>query len=590
MGLVFAAAGLCCGLSLPGPSEEPALTAGARAVGTSVPLRFTNPPVPGLANEFDLGDAAFGSFVTRYVTAEGGLRPYRFLSFGPQSFANLTEGFRTTLDFSISGLLAGSCPQALGFPPSFTTITGQPGFRFFVRVQDALGTGPRQADGFFNLAFVSTNVFRFAVPTKLPDARLGQSYLAAVAVVNGTPPYTFSIISIANADTGAAVKATDLGVFVAPDGVLSGRPLIAGNYQLQVRCQDVARRTALNRAATSQDEVFTLTVADNLVTSSELTTLQCSVRGSTQDTGHDSLRFVGFVNILGQGDTELANSDFSFRLGNIGFSGRLDRHGKFNAVLRNSQQVMGQVAVVVNAKKGTITVNIQSGVFTDAGARLDLLGFLAKAPAAGLTRLPVRVTIGDAMVDTEVIDFNTQVSGSRYALDYRLGMEGASDGGGFQIVSVQGKDGNTFSGQPGDAWRAKFLATPRLGVKDPNRLRQGFDNITAVTLRIGSVFEEKLTSANLRNNGTKVSFKGTSATGTRSFMLNTRKFSGEIQTNTLRTQLTGIPQATQALRSSAIFFPLGMDLVRPNAAPFTGENARRIFGLKNQYRDVLPPR
>src|SRR4051812_7775590 len=88
LGLVFAMAGFCLAIS---NSPDDSHSAGSRAVGSALPLRFTNPLVAGFTNEYDLGDACFGSLVTRFITAEGGLKPYRFTSTGPVSLANVIE-------------------------------------------------------------------------------------------------------------------------------------------------------------------------------------------------------------------------------------------------------------------------------------------------------------------------------------------------------------------------------------------------------------------------------------------------------------------------------------------------------------------
>src|SRR5437868_12783039 len=92
MGLVFALAGFTYAVSNFAPRGEDMAVA-PRAVGTTLPLRFTNPyvmmgtVVPNF-NEYDLGDAGLGSVITRFVTAEGGLKPYRFTSPAPTSLAN----------------------------------------------------------------------------------------------------------------------------------------------------------------------------------------------------------------------------------------------------------------------------------------------------------------------------------------------------------------------------------------------------------------------------------------------------------------------------------------------------------------------
>src|SRR5207249_3459175 len=80
MGLVLAVAGFCyvTGTNTSGAGRATgSLDAGPRLVGSSN-LRFTNPLLPGTTNIFDLGDAAYGSIIQRYVTAAGGVRLYTY--------------------------------------------------------------------------------------------------------------------------------------------------------------------------------------------------------------------------------------------------------------------------------------------------------------------------------------------------------------------------------------------------------------------------------------------------------------------------------------------------------------------------------
>jgi hypothetical protein len=569
MGLVFAAAGFCLAVSTM-DSDGP--SAGNRAVGSTFPLRFTNPLLPGFTNEYDLGDACFGSVITRYVSAEGGLRPYRFTSFGSQSLTNVIEGFRTNLQFGLSGILAGSMPPMVtGFPA--TTATGAPGFRFFVQVQDAKGTNASTAQGYFNLFLVDcTDQFKFAMD-QIPSARLADSYLTKIEVLGGNGEKTFSLRSVSGPGVASA---KDLGIFIGTDGTLLGRPLKVGTFALTVRCVDAGQKIATSRNGAGPDQTFQLVVGDNPISSSDNTTLQCTVRGDLGGGARDSLRYKSFVNVLGQDDFKLLNSEFSFRMAGVGFSGRLDGKGQFAAILRDRSKV----SVKVNASKGTADVKISAGAFTKA------LGFDVTPPVPGITRLPVQLTIGDAVASSEVLDFDTDVNGSRYALNYRLGRTGANAAGGFQITSVRGKDQPTFSGQPGDAWRASFLAMPRVGVTDSSGTTQSFSGVNAAAVRIGQNFTQNITSATLRTSSGAIRFSGTVADGVRKLSINTKSFAGKLQTNVVSSKSTGILPAIQAPKAGNSYFPLGVDLVRTTGASYSGEHARRIFGLKNQYKDV----
>ncbi|MCY3020437.1 MAG: hypothetical protein NTW87_15565 [Planctomycetota bacterium] len=509
LALVFAAAGFCyavgtCGVT--GPS------AGARAVGSGTPLRFTNPPVAARPSEYDLGDATFGSIITRYITAEGGLKPYRFTSAGPQSLVNVLEGYPTTLQLGLSGVLAGSLPgrpmdpvtkQALPFPShTYSDGSGPAGFCFQVQVQDAKGTNPEKQTGLFNLFLFDGGLFRFAMD-KLPDAGLAASYLAKIDVLGGLGAVTFKVLGVVDA-TGASMNQNDLGIFVTPDGTVIGRPLVLGTFSMLVQCKDGAGNTAASRFGTGLNQAFTIIVRDEAVTSTDLTTEQCSIRGDGNSFGRDVLRYKGYINALGQDNFQLLNSDFSFRVGGAGFSCRLDGKGQFSGVLPRDNS---KVKVKVNAAKGLLDITISNGSLTAGLEAYDLTD--------GLTRRPVQVTVGDAVASSEVLDFKTRVSGARYQLDYRLGRAG----------------------------------------------RRG------------------------------ATFAGTKADGVKRLKVDSQRFVGMLETNVISSKATAIPQAIRAPSFGNVFFPLGLDLTRGTGdAPFSGEHAKRIFGLKEQYRDAPPKR
>jgi hypothetical protein len=561
MGMVCAVVGFCYGVSTTDTVAASGHGVGARAVGSTFPLRFTNPELA--ADEFDLGDACFGSAIVRYVTAEGGLKPYRFTSVGTNSFSNAIAGFNTDLQLGLSGLLAGSVPPG---PVASTTFTGAPGFRFQVTVQDAKGTNVETKTGFFNLFLVDCdpNAPRFAVDS-IPSARLAESYVTKVEVIGGKPEYVFSLVSI----SGVA-KIEDLGLSLTRDGAIIGKPLRTGSFTLVVRCVDGLNRTALSRSGAGIDQSLTLVVSDNPITSSDVATTQCSIRGNSAQGGKDSLKYKGYVNMLGQDNFTLLNSQFRFNVGGIAVTGRLDQNGRFNAVLLDGSKVK----IKASPSKGTVDIAISNGTFTAA------LGFLPPTPPVpGITRRAVHVSLGDAVAASEVLDFDTDVNGSRYRLEYRLGRTGTNAGGAFQIVSVKGKDGTTISGQPGDKWKVGFIAAARAGVTTGGA--QGLDAVTAATIRIGTNFSQNLTG--LRSNGQRTTFSGGGVGGVRKFVLDGKRGTGKLDTNVISIQQTGITQAISAPTGNR-FFPLGVDITRSGAA-FSGEHARRIFGLKNTYSD-----
>jgi len=563
LSLVFALAGFTYALSTSVESDAPQVE--TRAVGSYNALRFTNPFVAGFTNEYDLGDALFGSVITRYVTADGGVRPYRFTSEGPNSFTNVIEGLQSSLRFSISGVLAGSVPSSLPNNPLYVTANGTPGLRFQVTVRDAQGTSGATRSGFFNLFLrnLGPNEYRFSIDS-LPAGLLGSPYVARAETLGGVGKQVFSLVSV----SGAA-SASELGIFVNSDGTISGRPLRTGTFTLTVRAVDSLNRTARNRQNSALDQALTFTVANSPVTSSDLITVSCSVKGDTAETNGDSLQYKGIVNVGGV--KTLLNSPVFFRLGGIEISGVLDAKGRFKATLAGGEQV----DVRVNTK-GTIDAKVKKGTF---GTSLNIAALLTPTD-----RRPVTLSIGDIVTTSEVLEFATEKSGTEYALNYSLGRTGSSSAGGFQITSIKGTDSVTQGGLEGDKWKVNFLALPRVGIT----ANAGTNNVTLATISVGDNFVQQLKG--IVSNGKNVRFSAGPDSGVKNFKVSSKSFKGSLMTNTLQTKQTGIPTAAKAAAFGQLYFPLGIELTRSSGESFIGEHGKAIFPSKKKYADVPPRR
>ncbi len=583
LGLVCALAGFAFAVST-GQSQSDSAAAAPRAVGSYVPLRFTTPHLLGTSGnvlnplEYDLGDALFGSVITRYVTAEGGIKPYRFTTMGTQSLPNVIANTTSTLKLGISGVVAGKTPDTVAV--NSTTFTGAPGLRFQVTVTDSILAGSTAKSGFFNLALFSkaTTPFRFANDT-IPSASLDAPYFARADVLAGRGTITTTVLSVTDMGTGAPLTPAmfaKLGMFLGTDGAFYGRPLAVGTYSITVRATDAFGAIALSRNnPNTVDQTFTLVVNDNPVTSSDTMTQSCRVSGDTSRGGADSLRLKGLINILGQDQFSLANSDFSFHLGSISFSGRLDRHGNLTQTTSNGSKF----SVKINARTGTITIMTSRGTFING---FDLTGI----KNGDIVRRPIQIVVGEAVNSVEVIDFLASVDGTRYQFNFMQGRSGQNASGGFQIVSVKGRDGVALNGQPGDAWHVGFVAQPRAGVTNPSGLREGIDNITAVNVRIGTNFAQAITGGGIIGAGPNIHFVGGPVDGLQSFKLSTISSKGLLNTRILSTVSTSIPLAADALKTNNIFFSLGIDVRRGSLdATYIGEHARRIFGFGTKYTD-----
>src|SRR5204862_7646913 len=99
----------------------------------------------------------------------------------------------------------------------------------------------------------------------------------------------------------------------------------------------------------------------------------------------------------------------------------------------------------VDARSGVIQITCSRGTFSGA---LNLAG----VTSGNTVRRPLEVTIGHAVVSSEVLDFIATIDGSRYRLDFGQGRTGQNASGGFQITSIIGQDALTFTGQAGDTW------------------------------------------------------------------------------------------------------------------------------------------
>lgn len=580
LGLVCALAGFAFAVST-GQSQSESAAAAPRAVGSYVPLRFTTPHLLGTTGnvlnplEYDLGDALFGSVITRYVTAEGGIKPYRFTTIGTQSLPNVIANTTSTLKLGISGVVTGKTPDSVA--ANSVTFQGTQGLRFKVTVTDSSLAGSTAQSGFFNIALFnkSTTAFRFANDT-IPSASLDAPYFARADVLAGRGTVTRTALSVTDMGTGAPVTLAKLGMFLGTDGAFYGRPLAVGTYSITVRATDALGAIATSRTNPNTfDQTFTLVVNDNPVTSSDTMTQSCRLSGDTSRGGADSLRLKGLINVLGQDQFSLANSDFSFHLGSISFSGRLDRHGSLTQTTSNGSRY----TVKINAHTGTISIMANRGAFISG---FDLTGI----KNGDVVRRPIQIVVGDAVNSVEVLDFVASVDGTRYQFNFMQGRSGQNASGGFQIVSVKGRDGVALNGQSGDSWRVGFVAQPRAGVTNPNGLREGIDNITSVNVRIGTNFAQAITGGGIIGAGPNIHFVGGPVDGLQSFKLSTKTSKGMLNTRVLSAASTSIPQAVDALKTNNLFFTLGVDIYRgPTDATYIGEHARRIFGFGSIYTD-----
>ena len=526
-----------------------------RAIGSTA-MRFTNPlTTPGVPNDYDLGDACFGSVVQRYITVTGGIRPYHI--------SGIINGI-TSISIMQSGCVMGSVTSSTS--PILTLITAT----------DSASTQPQSIQSTFRLTMLActANTFQFAV-NNINDGVVGLSYISKIETVGGALPVVFSILpntlTLNGVPVGVNAALEAVGLTMSTDGTITGRPLMAGQVQFKVRATDQSNRIAGARFGGGQDQVITLNIQANSLTSTDFTTLTCKVQGDVGRVGKDTITFTGLINLGGQPLRNLFNTEFEFRVGAAAFDGRFNVLGKV-------VNVNGGPVVFADGSKMTANVDSRSGLVkgkithATVGRAVNALNL----PDRSTQRLGVGMLLCGFVIASDMIEFATHKVGDKFTLEYQLGKVGQPLGGAFQVTSVQGIDALDIAGEPASKWSIRFLAVPRFGV-DPT---PGFDAVSTVGIRIGTNFNQRISAAQLTSNkkgDIKLIGKQPDGASVSKFSFSASKFEGLIQTNALATIFTGMLQARVAGGGSANFM-LGFDLARTGSnSPYTGENSKVII-------------
>jgi hypothetical protein len=223
-GALFAMLGFTYALATSSRSTDAEAGVSSRVVGSGA-LRFMAPVIldqaDPLPDTFDLGDACFGTAITRYITVAGGVRPYRM------SAANLVPPLiapNSTITLGVSGWLSGSIAVAT-VPP----------LNFSVTAVDATGTVPQSVTGNFqiNVMICPPGTFRFAVD-RINNAILGQHYVAKLETLGGNQPVRFSVLpgtlTVNGIAKGVVGGLEAIGLSLADDGPMTA-PFSAGHWK-----------------------------------------------------------------------------------------------------------------------------------------------------------------------------------------------------------------------------------------------------------------------------------------------------------------------------------------------------------------------
>jgi hypothetical protein len=559
-----------------------------RSVGVTDPLRFTNPFLPAGVDVlyptggdqptdpdvFDLGDACYGSVITRHVNATGGVRPYTFSS---DNLSDIVKNSGSSLKLSATGLLVGTVSPAVSSPLSFN-----------VTVADSYGTDPNTRTGIFriNLFQGSLDIFRFAMDT-IPGGQLGRSYAAKLETIGGQTPIKFNFVagslSINGVNQGAsATLLNDLGIAVFEDGTVAGRPLKTGTISFAVQAVDSLGRIAKNRTNTAENQTIAVVMENSDVTSTDLTTFSCIIKGDRNKPGKHSIKYKGLINTYGLTDNfRIANNPLDFRVGEKTFNQTnpftgqkvafYDTHSTVKALLGDGTQVNSKL----NVRNGQLAVNIGATNVEDAVEASGLSNNQIK-------RLVLQINIGEIIASSELLDFQVSVSGSKFQLTYSLGKTGKPLAGAFQLISVKGKDQRDLAGREGDAWSLRFLAIPRFDID----WQPGLTSVNSVVVRLGYHFSHTVTASylNVSGNGGVQYVNKLEKFGVKKIKTDPVKYIHQVQTWPISFRETAVPPAKYS--DGGLALPFGFDIYRSgDNTNFIGEGARPISPMASNWTD-----
>ena len=581
VGILFAAVGFSYALAT---SSVPDSDAGARenprVAGTNprLPLAFTVPFLSG-SSDRDLGDAAIGSTITRYIHARGGYPPHRFTSDrtligadGQPVFKGTTtlgeaeialpssaKPTQSTTAVYLTGLLKGVIGGAGGTVPSGTPL------RFDTTVEDSRNKTPNSVTETFRITLVDSSAFKFA-QSSLNSGVAFRRYYEKLEVVAGNGPYTFTASNITVTNGGVATSVAqfaDIGLFLnAKNGMLVGRPLLAGTVSFLADCVDSKGAHAASRNKTGVGQVINFNVDANNRVASELFALKMSIKGDTKTGGKDTVSYQG---VLALGSYKVSD------LNGLGVTLMIGNYLSPTVSLTGGKGTSGGMTVLLGSD-GSLKISIKSESFGTAGT------IIINSELANVMKiLPVSVVIGSdtdnakpAYQSSELLRFGVKAKSSKFDLEYKFGP--GNLGGGFIITSVAGKDDKP---ETGDAWAVKFISLP------PNAQKlSSFGTIASTTVGIGTDFTNSIPSV---LNGTKVASTEKRTSGAVILKVGYDSTSGKgfvntgtlPQLSTLPNTATNIPPALNANGKNSPF---------PFLIAFTDANGKELFGAEGSRR------
>ncbi len=576
MGLLFAMVAFSYALATSNSLSLRDGGASTRAVGSAT-LKFTNPLAAAPLVGRDLGDAALGSSVTRYVRATGGVRPYKFVSTVTPTLKEAITGTTSTLDLLQSGLLFGSLGNI--------AITASP-INFNVTVIDNKATNPNSKTERFFLFLDNSGIFKFA-SSSLCDGIKFQAYVDILQVLNGNAPFTFTATTVTFTPAGSATAAAktsleDTGLTIsALDGVVFGIPFEAGTITFTANCKDVRGNDARSRSGATTGQVTTVTVADNQIISSDFITTGLQIKVDTAAGGKDSIKFACLANLGGTAISALRNALLELRVNGYispnttATPGTLDDKGK---TIKPSKLVSGaalkSVAAAAKSSAPTFKGSVNSKGQIKIAVAKESIGTRLGTMTGSTKNLAVGLRLGNILSSAEIMQAELKTKGTQSSLTFKSGKT-APLAGTFMLTSVKGKDDKSTAAV---AFKASFI-----GQAPASASIQG---VSSATVNVGESFTDTISVSESKNkvkSTAKVDSKSEKVT---KVAFDGLKGKGSVTTGFLTTAKTGIVKAASAAGKSTTF-PMNLSLSTTTVKYF-GEGSITIFPKKTSYSEKNP--
>lgn len=495
LGFLAAAVGFSYALATSTDSAESGVATRGTGVNPRLPLDFTNAFVPG-STDRDLGDAALGSEIKRFIQARGGIPVRRFTSDRTLLDDDGTVAFigSTTLGEAMKALPSSAKPSlstAVVFLNGILfgqiggvggTVADNTPLRFDVTVEDSRNKAPNKKNDTFRITLVDPNTFKFS-QSLLSNGIQFRRYRDKLEVIAGNAPYTFSASNVTVTTAGvtkAFAKLEEIGLFLnKKTGRIVGRPLFEGTVSFLADCVDSKGAHALSRDKTGSGQRISFDIANNPRVASELFALKMQIKGDVKSGGGDTINYMGILDLENRRVSELNG---------LGVTLQIDEYTSPTVVLQGgkgtNKGTKPEMTVSLNPD-GMLKIMIKNDNFGKEGSILT-----ADELAANQKILPVMVTIEDpnssakpAYDSAELLRFTLKAKSSKFSLDYKFGP--GNLGGGFIITSVQGKDDKASS--VGDSWKVAFVSLP----PNEKKLSQ-FPGIVNATVGIGTDFTDTI--------------------------------------------------------------------------------------------------